>query len=102
MDIDNYSFTLNPCRAPTIEFDVFLDCFFIFEIAYTFFVAFDNQGVSTCFPDFFVRQKAERKSESESEIGCVVVCVCVRESGLFCRQTARDVESKRVRAHTRV
>ena len=29
-----------------IEFDVFLDCFFLFEIVYNFFVAFESQGVS--------------------------------------------------------
>ena len=31
-------------RSPTLEFDVFLDCFFMFEIFYNFFVGFEHKG----------------------------------------------------------
>ena len=31
-------------RPPTLEFDVFLDSFFLFEIIFTFFVGIERNG----------------------------------------------------------
>ena len=45
-----FYWNLPPCwRSPTLEFDVFLDSFFIFEILYTFFVGIESKGVSLCW-----------------------------------------------------
>lgn len=33
-------------RSPTLEFDVFLDSFFLFEIVFNFFLGFEQHGVS--------------------------------------------------------
>jgi hypothetical protein len=42
-----FYWNLPPCwRSPTLEFDVFLDSFFIFEIIYNFFVGIQSKGVS--------------------------------------------------------
>ena len=42
-----FYWNLPPCwRSPTLEFDVFLDSFFIFEIVYNFFVGIQSKGVS--------------------------------------------------------
>ena len=45
--------TLPLPRSPTLEFDVFLDAFFLFEILYTFFVGIELKGVRALISSFY-------------------------------------------------